>query len=524
MRQKGRFDDLIDWDVYNEQQGLTPSKDDSSGATHAKVFQNPDVLGDYEKPSQGIVGTLANNPLTNTILGAGDALRNTLSFGLTNKNKSSSGTAYNIGNAAGTLAGFAGTGGLLNELRAAGEAIPYIGKGLEYLGGAGKLNKIANWGTAGAIQGAASTPGDRVKGALEQGILGTALMGGGIGAKAAGKGLSSASQYIKGIMPSAVTKEISGFVGNLGKGTETDNIKEIAESLQDAKNAHIEQYKNIREPFYSKYAKENIVKPEESNYLKNEDATEFYSKKGKLMKLHNAYEENPTLENYDSLQSELKSEKRNLDSQFKRQTLDELGKKRRESLNINISNLDSDIKNFIKTIPNEDRGAELAARTYYQKNVAKPYYQSSPVIEKLLNPEEYGSVTSQQVINKFGRSNKPTQKILDDIGEEGRNKILYAALSNAAKKSPDKVLETAQDLYHNKGFDKIMSPQQKALIDALGQKLSKGRTLKTGLQSLAGGAGGYLVGGPTTAALGAGIAYSPKAIEFLKNVLSKGIK
>lgn len=181
-----------------------------------------------------------NNPDLNAILGAGDALRNTLASGanlIPGVNipmaKTGQGTAYNVGNVAGNLGAFAGGGELLDAARLGAEGIPYIGKALSSLSDNPEaqnllqkyLPGIARRALGVGAYGVATNPNERLMGGAEG--VGGSLIG-----EALPYGLGKIGQAAQYFMPTTYMQKIIQGLG--GGKTLEDATKAVIGGVKDA--------------------------------------------------------------------------------------------------------------------------------------------------------------------------------------------------------------------------------------------------------------------------------------------------
>ena len=120
---------------------------------------------------ESLLHKAANSWPVNATLGVGDAVRDLLSLGTTKNHPMGEGKSYEAGKIAGDIGGFIGGGELLDTARAGMEALPYIGRGAQWLGREG-IPGIARRLSGSTLFGTAEHPEDRLKGAKEGAIGG----------------------------------------------------------------------------------------------------------------------------------------------------------------------------------------------------------------------------------------------------------------------------------------------------------------------------------------------------------------
>jgi|GEM_PF-5175662 hypothetical protein len=257
-----------------------------------------------------------------------------------------------------------------------------------------------------------------------------------------------------------------------------------------------------------------------SAYFGEEGVTDMYGSRGKLLQLHNAFEDTPNLANYDALQSALGKRIRTLESRVKAKTIDDAGEAKLEALSANRQNLLSDKENFMQTLPDKMQNLETEFRTKYAKNVA-PYEEAGTTIKKLLDPKRINEVTPEQVTKTFGRPNVNTQKILQDIGPSGARNVLYNALMKVPEGDAEGMAKTILDLKQTKGFDKIVSSDMEAWANKMLKRSKYANFASKHAKTLTGALGGGLMGGVPGAIAGGMLMNAPKGMEMLSKYLKR---
>lgn len=270
----------------------------------------------------------------------------------------------------------------------------------------------------------------------------------------------------------------------------------------------------------------------DSKYFSDEDVDSFYGKKGKLRALHDSYEEKPTLNNYFDLQSKLKEQQRTLNSRYKNKTITDLGEKKLDQFNENISNLESDHENFIKTLPENMQNLEGEFRQKY-KSYASKYKKGekdagSSLTLRRLAEGKHSLVTDSQVTKVFSNPTISDKRIMLDMGPSAARNALYAALQRVPEGNAEEMAKTVLDLKRTKGFDNIVTKEMEdwatnmlsyvGKTESIRRNLSNtGRIATHGASALAGG----MLGGPIGAAVGAALPFGWKTAKYLAEKLKK---
>ncbi len=264
----------------------------------------------------------------------------------------------------------------------------------------------------------------------------------------------------------------------------------------------------------------------DSRYFGDEDVSSAYSKKGKIISAHQAYEEKPTLQNYDALQSAIKKEQRKLSKREKAGTISPEGESRLEQLNANIENLNADKESFMKTLPENMQSLENEFRTKYATGVGP--YKEAPLTMRKLAGGKAAEVTSAQVAKLFTNPTKETLHVLKDIGPAGARNILYNALQKVEVNDAEGLAKTILDLKRTKGYDQFIDDK---MVDWANNMLHQAKwsgrmkeILKTGTGAGLGAAAGSILGPGGTAAgatIGSALAHGPEIAKFLSKFRKK---
>lgn len=252
----------------------------------------------------------------------------------------------------------------------------------------------------------------------------------------------------------------------------------------------------------------------ESSYFSEKGVDEFYGNKG-LKTLHDAYENKPTLNNYDELQSAIKKNIRKLSKRDKAGTLDSVGEEKLDSLKTNVKNLDADKESFMKTLPNKMQNLENEFRTKYATNVGP--YEAAPLAIRKLAEGKASEVTPEAIGKAFTRMTPETKKILQDLGPSAGKNIIYNALQRVLPGDAAEMAKTILELKRTKGYDQFITNDMEKWAASMQKQVSRASLIKDALKLGTGSAMGGLVGGPVGAVIGAGLPFAKEgAIKIAK--------
>lgn len=509
---------------------------ESSGDVQNFPAQRQSYDGSKESFLGGRLHALAQSSPVQGVLGAGDALRNTLAdvgnlipgtdIG---KVKSGEGTAYNVGNILGNLGAFIGGGEGLMAARGAAEGLPLVGKLAKALGGEGKFNLGTKLGgkrtfspeniqqNLGALSGlsrravgsagygALTNPEDRVGGA-ETGALLSGLIDIAPGATAGiKKGIEKVSHPFK---PESQAKEIFDTIG--GGKTLEENAKSLAEDIQHAYQRNKEQNNALYSGFNNfshRLLTDGGVKDFNSAY-NTLDKNIIADYLPDLKKLHAKYKETPTLQNAHDLQSDLGVEIRELEVQRKKGALSQLDKGKLQNYVAAQKAIQKDINTFLESENPTLAKQYQKASEHFRENVAP--YRANPQIAEIISKK---GANPKNITNIFKSPDLNIQKIAEDLGRKGHNKIIFSEIGKLAPNLNAKNLANALSKLETKNLGSYVSPE----IDALKEQLEKTMGNRQFIQRLGGGLVGATLSGknPIMSGLGAlgGAAIAPLALK-----------
>jgi hypothetical protein len=424
----------------------------------------------------GLANFIANSAPVNIALGAGDAVRNNVAH-LANlapgvnipMAESGEGLPYTLGNIGGEIGSFMAGGGALNAGRKALEAAPMIGKFAQMLGGQG-ASGIARRAVGSGMYGALTNEDNRDMGALK----GVAISAGlDVLPGALKAGAKFAAPYAKNITSKFQPEEFAHkFITSLGGGKSLEEsgrllAAKIKETYNNAKEVGNDAYNRVfSAPFHSadsaasrqiksvniygnrltdgKWNNFNPFKEANKNnpsankvsaYKKAyEKSVDFYG--GSHLKgVNDAFLKKPSLENAHKLQSQLGDELRALEAKRAKSGLDQFENDKFNLLTDARAAINKDIDKFLgKKDVNVTKGANLkkdyeAATRYWDENVS--VYSSNPTLSKIAKGTGKNQVenpTTAEIISIFKNPERSIQTIANQLGSEGKNKILFAEL------------------------------------------------------------------------------------------------
>lgn len=254
----------------------------------------------------------------------------------------------------------------------------------------------------------------------------------------------------------------------------------------------------------------------ESAYFSDPDVASVYTQKGKLMQLHGKYENKPILENYDKLQSELKTKLREMEKIGK---VDESAVPKIEQLKSNIQNLDKDANTFLETLPENMKGLVGEFRQKY-KSYAETYKAGKKGIgpsQTLRNLAEGRSdlVNDEQVVKLFSNPTKADLEAIKDMGEGAARNAMYAALQRVKPNDAEGIATGILELKRTKGFDNIVTPEIENWANDMLKRVKYSGLIKKTLGSAGAGTIGGAMFGPAGAVAGLAAPWAKPTAELL---------
>ncbi len=260
--------------------------DDLQDLGAVPVTQSGDSLEDLGavpmnqgQPSGGFMNFIKGNlqdtandfgSLEQGVLGAGDALRNTIASGANlipgvkiPMAQTGQGTAYNVGKIAGNVGGFIGGGEALDAARLGAAGLPYIGQSASALSDIPGATGMASWlpGVArralgASAYGAASTNDNRLQNAAMGLVLSPVAD--------AVPGISN--QINKGIQYLQPQKYADSIISSLGGGQSLeDATKSVLSDVKNGYNTEVQNAKNAYDPVFSSVPNSSIYAPANQN-------------------------------------------------------------------------------------------------------------------------------------------------------------------------------------------------------------------------------------------------------------------
>jgi hypothetical protein len=463
------------------------------------------------------IGKDIGNAGIDTILGAGDALRDLpmqiadLIPGVDTRKyqtPSASGGYYQAGNLAGNLATFLGGGELFQGARALGAAskAPAAIKAAKIASSSPAINRILG----GAALGGITNEDNRLTGSL---------LGGGLaGAFEVPSAVRKITDYIR---PTKYAKEI---IDHLGAGNSLENnAKSLSLDLNRLYNTKKTEAEKLYVPIFSNSSVANnsiYRKINPSGYYEYLEKPQIAIPKAStdIKELIEKFDKNPNLENAHKLQSDIGKEIKDLSLTNAKSGLNSEDKELLKNYSKTRSHLKDQINSFLES-KNPDLATQYKEATkYYAENLGH-YLDNKKIREiatgKIKNPKN--------ISNVFKNPEPGIEKIANDLGPEGKNKILYAAIGHNKNTVNAEKLAREIEKLDKKGLESYLTRETAQIFNNFSKK-TKYRDMAQSIGSIiAAGSLGHSIGGDAGALAGSimGGWKGPSAIKNIQKLTER---
>lgn len=371
----------------------------------------------------------------------------------------------------------------------------------------------------------------------------TNLAAGGPGMQVAGRVAKAGKELGKKaydyVSPSKISSEMERFKNEtLGSGSESENIANLSKRVQLAEKSGKAEALPLKESLYSKEGKSKLfdegmagvsertpakgndipmlATPNESKYFANKNIAKYFDTD--LKSVHNNFKKNPTLENYDELQSQLKTEMRALKGEGK---MNREARREYKSFKSAVDDLNHDKELFVKTLPKEMQNLETEFRTKWATGPAKYGSEAKLTLQRLASgkPGDLGQVTDQAIVKLFTNPNKNTLDAIKELGPSVGRNVIYSALNKIKPGEARKMADAILDLKRKKGFESFITPD----IEKWAMEMSK-RTKRSELAKKAASIGGGALAGSTLGPFGTVAGGLVGAAPYIKEFLMRSPK
>lgn len=436
-----------------------------------------------------------DNPVTDVVLGAGDALKNTLTEGANllpgvdiPRTKSSSGLAYEGGNIAGELASMMGPGG---AIKLATRGIPML---------AGKAGAIGANAVGAGAYGALMNEGERA----QQGGIGA---GASLAADIAlPKALQLGGKLLNAFKPQKYAEEVMQGIGG-GKSL-SETHKELATSIKNAFEKQNSEAQKLYHPVFDKHGSGKLY-PEFNNLegygAVDTELSKFFGRDVK--KMRDKFEAKPTLDNAHRFQRQIGTAIGKLESKNKKSGLSTHEEDSISALREARDAVMADMDIYLRKKNPKMADKFVEATDFYRENVSP--YKSSEALRKISN----GDIKSVGANFFKNPENKASiQKILADTPKEIADKIVYSEVGKINSQiTPDRLARKIEDL-DRIGLGSYISPTLAKQLETLKGRMTAKKLATMGIGAAVGGKAGHAVMSEFGGALG-GAAIAPSIAE-----------
>ena len=324
------------------------------------------------------------------------------------------------------------------------------------------------------------------------------------------EGNSNIYNVAESSLPEGNLDKVAHYVAPGEKATPTQLDKLGVEIKKFRKSNDFDEFHhNVGEIFNSKLDEKQIANLEEAMSLPTTHDSEFlaladkHSKliEGDTLEAFEKFKRKPTLNNADDLQSALGKDIGFYSDKAKKGTLERWEGREQEKLQKLRDTLKSEMEGHLERVDPKLAEENRIFTEKYRENVT-PYNEeevtkeitneSKRVREKReKNPNLPYNITSTQMGSFFGEPSRAASQIAGDIGESGRNKILYNLLANDLKPDAMGLANAILEAKQAKGYQRYITPEMEKMANQLIKRAKWRKFVNWG----AGITGGGLAGG-----------------------------
>ena len=382
--------------------------------------------------------------------------------------------------------------------------------------------------------GLAADPEHRLRGLLTGGAIGTTAEALGLTPQAFRAIRRGAGKILAPILPH---QEAANILDDLsgGKGIE-ENTKDLAKDIKKIGNEKIKESGKNFDNIISKAGDESIYDetqpPSKESYriLEKWKRSPIDNYTPTLKDAHEEFMEIPTFDKAHKLQSTLgrigSDILKNPRSNFQEK---DIGRRFLNAHDRLLNDMNIHLKNIDKTggLSNEYN----AARDFHREEVVP--YESHKTLFKIVrgdlkNPKGISNIfkfpEGAPEESEEAQNYEKTLKVANDLGQSGKNKILFNEIAGLGK-NPQKMVDAFEPrgALDKKGFNEYITPELRERIKNLGTKISRQKLAGLGAGVIAGKFTGLPIAGE---ALGGviGRALLPKLLRGIPRVGAKAIQ
>jgi hypothetical protein len=385
------------------------------------------------------------------------------------------GFAGEMGEQTGSLLPFIGGGEALAAGVRGAEELPAVGRIAQVLGEKTLPAGVARRAIGFPGYEALMHPGDRAK-AAQQGLLTSMLLDVIPGMPEGTAPLTEAfkpQKYAESLMQhfgqikpalkegeKQLGQNVEDLFSSLGSGKSLEQSgKELAKQIRTNYQIHKAVGQGMYKSVFDKAGDWNIYSSPRgflTNNYKNLEpaAVDALGRMSDISKLDDKFRGSHNFEDAHTLQSQLGSRIRELEKKNTEGRLTINDQNTMRSLRDVRNTLNLDIDNFLK---HRDYTGDISreyrnASQNWLKNVV-PYVEN-PKISQMAK----GAIENpRNIANVFRNPENGTLKVIDDLGEQGKRRIIYSSLANVNKTKPESIVNALNSM-ENKGLDSFLTP------------------------------------------------------------------
>ncbi len=327
----------------------------------------------------------------------------------------------------------------------------------------------------------------------------------------------SAGEISSGLKYINPTKDIESLFDEIGSGAKTadENLRGLADSIKSTFEKNKSDALDIKQGVLDTAGKAPMDTTVGSYLTNSKKAQSLYD--DDLDSLHDTFVKNPTFENADKLQSQLGNEIGYYQRASDKGNLDPADLPKLKALKSAKDAINQDQDTLLGNLSPELKQQYQDFKTAWKTNVVP--YRSSPFLKSVTNKGAEAGITPTNVSTEFSFPDANATKIANDIGQQGKNRILFNEVGKTG--SANDLVDAISKAYKEKGMQNYVPEGLIERTQGLAKRENYGNIAKEAGYAGGGGLIGLAAGHPILGAM-AGTAIKHKGdIGELVKLLGK---
>jgi hypothetical protein len=267
--------------------------------------------------------------------------------------------------------------------------------------------------------------------------------------------------------PSQVTSsqadEISSEIKRFRKHNNIEKLQENIEDILGREQLTPKQESNL--DYIMSIPVEKDLKYLSNNNIKN---LNYYDTK--LIDLHDKFLKNPTFKNAHQLESQLNSKIRYYNSMSNKGQLDTASFNEYQSIIKSEKAISKDMDNVLKSLPKPLQDEWQSFKDIYSEDYSPYLHEDRKNLKKIAKGKVKG-IKPTEIRSIFAYPDEKVQKVLSDLSNDTKNKIIYNEITQLKDKDPRSIVDFLDHLEQSKGYSDIMTDDLKEARDEIKRKI-----------------------------------------------------